>query len=404
MGSKHGRTVDRLAAIASRGDSLVVGLSSGTSFDGIDAALVRISDTDNATTAAIEEFICVPFDDGLRSRLARSSEHTASELSRLNFDLGRAFGAAALSLLDRAGVPASDIDLIGSHGQTVFHSPPDEYGEGGHTMQIGEADVIASMTGVVTVADFRTADVAAGGSGAPLIPYVDWLLFRREGELRVMLNIGGIANVTWVPNDLEDVVAFDTGPGNGLSDEIVRLHSGGALHYDEGGTGAMRGSASGEAVEAFLNDPYFRRLPPKSTGKERFGRDAALALCELAFPGRSIADLVRREVDDLLATAAVVTSRSIADSLTLLPHSRSRCEIFVSGGGVHNEAIVSGLERLVSPIVVRPLGELGVDPDAKEALGFAVLASETVRGRAGNVTGATGAGRRVVLGKISIGL
>ncbi len=218
--------VARLGDIASLPERRIVGLMSGTSCDGIDAALVRIAGGGRSTRVEVLSFLCRRYPATLRERAASAASADAREIARLNFEIGEAFADAALAVIDAAGLAPADVHLIGSHGQTICHEPPRD-GDGGATLQIGEADVIAHRTGIVTVADFRTADVAVGGHGAPLIPLVDWLLFRPKSGARVMLNLGGIANVTHVTEELEDVRAFDTGPGNALIDEIVGAATGG---------------------------------------------------------------------------------------------------------------------------------------------------------------------------------
>jgi anhydro-N-acetylmuramic acid kinase len=376
---------------------------SGTSCDGIDAALVRVAGCGSATRAEVVRFLCCPYPAGLGARASAAAGAGAPEIARLNFDIGEAFADAALAVIDAAGLSPDDVHLIGSHGQTIFHGPPGQ-GEGGSTLQIGEADVIAQRTGVVTVADFRTADVAVGGHGAPLIPLVDWLLFRPAAGARIMLNVGGIANLTRVTPDIAEVRAFDTGPGNALIDEIVRAATGGVERMDRGGARALRGEPVASALEAFLRHPYFSRRPPKSTGRETFGRAAAEELAGMAFPGRTIAELSQREVDDLLATAAAVTARSVRDAVAFLPASPEPAEVIVSGGGARNVALMGMLAAQFEPCPACGLDTLGMDPDAKEAVGFAVLANETVLGMPGNLTAVTGAARPVVLGKISAGM
>ncbi len=398
---------EKLHAIASLDERLVIGLSSGTSFDGIDAALVRINGRGDDIRAELLSFVCVAFEPALRERIARSRGNKAPELTRLNFDVGEAFAAAALTLVAGSGRGISEVHLIGSHGQTVYHDPP-AANRSGATLQIGEADVIARRTGLVTVADFRTADVAAGGSGAPLVPLVDWLLFRRGGEALLLLNIGGIANMTCVTERLEDVLAFDTGPGNALIDELVRAATGLPDAIDVGGARALQGTPEAAAADAFLAHPYFASTPPKSTGKETFGSEAAVRLAELVHPGRNIAQLTQDQLSDLLATAVSVSARSIRDAARFLPADPSR--VIVSGGGLKNLALMRELALLFDPCPVVGLGEAGADgatgfdPDAKEAMAFAVLADRAVAGEPGNVPAATGASGPVVLGKFSFGM
>lgn len=399
---RRNRLAGRLAELEALPERLVLGLSSGTSHDGIDSALVRIRGHGERVGASLIAFHCFPFSEEIGRGIARVSGLSTPELARLHFALGEAFAAAALDLLESVGVAPGDVHLVGSHGQTVFHEPPGDRTPGA-TMQIGEADIVAARTGVLTVSDFRTADVAVGGSGAPLIPLVDWLLFRDPGRARLMLNIGGIANVTWVVDAIEEVRAFDTGPGNSLIDLIVAEATGGVERYDSGGARAAAGRVDESAVRAFLGLPYFRQPPPKSTGRELFGVDAARDLAALVRPNRAVADLADAEIADLLATATAVTARSVRDSVRFLPAEPALSEVVVSGGGARNATLVAMLSDAFAPTPVVGLEDLGMDPDAKEAVGFAVLANETLFGGPGNLEAATGAGRRVVLGKLSPG-
>jgi anhydro-N-acetylmuramic acid kinase len=400
-----GETLHRTATLDER---LVIGLMSGTSCDGIDAALVRISGHGDDIRVELVSFLCVPFDAKLRERALRASDARASELNRLNVLLGNTFADAAIELVAASGRDISDVHLIGSHGQTVSHIPPLDQAPAA-TLQIGEADVIAARTGVPTVADFRTADVAAGGSGAPLVPIVDWLLFRRPGVAQVLLNVGGIANLTCVAERLEDVVAFDTGPGNALVDEIMRAATGRPDAIDEGGEIALRGSGDERAVDEFLTHPYFSAAPPKSTGKETFGRSAALCLADHVHGSKDIAGMSDSELADLLATAVSVTARSVSDAFGFLPRNPAQARVVVSGGGAKNVALMRELGSLLEPCPVLALDDPALepgermDPDAKEAVAFAVLADRAVAGLPGNVPGATGARAPVVLGKISPG-
>jgi anhydro-N-acetylmuramic acid kinase len=395
-----GPLVERLSAIASSKARTVVGLSSGTSSDGVDAALVRITGRFPAIEAELLRFRCFPFPAGVASRIPAARWAAAPEIARLSADLGRIFGEAALKLVREAGLRPGDVSLVGSHGQTAYHEPP-EAGKSGVTLQIGDGDLIARITGRVTVSDFRSADVAAGGSGAPLIPIVDWLLFRTPEERRLMLNLGGIANVTLVDAAIADVHAFDTGPANALSDEIVRLATDGRESFDRDGTRALRGAADAAAAEAFLEHPYFASPPPKSTGKELFGAEAARGLARLVTGSPDIEGLRGAELDNVLATAALVTARAVKAAERFLPDFG---RVVVSGGGVHNRAIMRHLDALMAPVPVVSLAEIGMDPDAKEAVGFAVLADLAVAGVPGNVPAATGARAPVVLGKLSPGL
>ena len=302
-------------------DRRIIGLMSGTSADGIDAAVIRLGEKDDGLSLDVLGFDTVAFPSGLRDRLMEVSDSKTGridELGRLHFELGEFFARAAVIVADSAGLTMEEIDLIGSHGQTVQHIPDREnrFGvETGATLQIGDPSVIAQRTGVVTVGDFRAADVARGGQGAPLVPYVDYLLFRHSEKARGLLNLGGIANLTVLPADPkpEDVLAFDTGPANMLIDAVARAELGRDMDAD--GAAARRGRPAENLVAGVLAMPYFERPPPKSTGRELFGN-------------RCASDLVRagREAglssEDLLATATEITVRSIEDACRRFRHSR----------------------------------------------------------------------------------
>lgn len=376
----------------------VVGLLSGTSADGVDAALVEIAGAGAATRARLVAFETTPFPADLRMRLYAAEDATAAELTRLDFLLGEAFGRAALAVATRAGSQA--IDLIGSHGQTICHQPPSTStrtttGTGaprmGATLQIGEAAVIAELTGVPVVCDFRARDVAAGGEGAPLVPLPDFLLFHQPGRVRALQNIGGIANVTVVPDTLAGVFAFDTGPGNMALDAVTRALTGGAEAYDAGGRRAAAARIDEALLAELLAAPFFALPPPRSTGREAFGL-AWLAPLLDRYAGR---------LDALLATLTRFTAASIHRSYVDYVYPRTPVdEVLVSGGGVHNDTIMAHLAALFAPVPVRSSAVAGVDPDAKEAIAFAILANETLHGLPGNLPAATGARGPRVLGKL----
>ncbi len=370
----------------------MVGLISGTSADGVDAVVAELHGCGRALRHRVLAFETLPMPTDLRATVLDLCEDRAGidALCQVNAQLGALFAEAVLEVIDRAGLRPEDIDLIGSHGQTVRHLPN---GDPPSTLQIGDASVIAQHTGIVTVADFRTADMAVGGQGAPLVPLADCLLFGDEKEGRVLLNIGGIANVTIVPAGArpEDVCAFDTGPGNMLIDAAVERATGGRERFDRGGLRAARGAVDSALLERLMQHPYLRREPPKSTGREEFG---AAFLAEIARPGAY-------EEGDLLATLTEFSARSIAEGIdraAVQPISA----VWVAGGGVHNAHLMERLRCALDGARVESLAELGVDPDAREALSFAVLANETVMGRVGNAPAATGARRAVALGKIAL--
>jgi anhydro-N-acetylmuramic acid kinase len=385
----------------SRGTRLVVGLMSGTSMDGIDAALIRISGPATQPRVRLLGFETIPYPASVRRtilRVAAGEATTAGEISRLNFLLGELFAEAALRVCRTARVPPARLAAIASHGQTVYHqgSPSREAGWlVTSTLQIAEPAVVAERTGVPVVADFRTADMAAGGQGAPLVPLVDYLLLRDARRGTVALNIGGIANFTVIPAKArpEDVFGFDTGPGNMVIDGLVRHFSHGRKTYDAGGRWAVRGRVIEPLLVQLLREPFFQRRPPKSAGREQFGQ----GFLEQFFLERRGA-----RAEDLLCTATELTARTIADALDrFVLGSISVHRLIVSGGGAHNRLLVSRLGQLLPRLRVQLSDACGLPMDAKEAIAFAVLADRTLHGLRGNLPSVTGARRAVVLGKIT---
>lgn len=396
-------SVRRGARPSSNSVMRVLGLISGTSADGIDVALVRVGGGPPGLRARLEGFACFPYPPRVRREILRVASGvavSAGEIARLNVLVGERFAKAALEACRRFRVSARRVDLIGSHGQTIFHQgEPGRYlGARGiaATMQIGEPAVIAARTGIPTVGDFRPADLAVGGQGAPLVPFVDYLLYRHERRGRVALNIGGIANVTAVPAGAraEDVFAFDTGPGNMVVDALVARATGGRLRYDRDARLARRGRLEPELLATLVADSFFRKKPPKSAGREEFGA----GFVERA-AGWAKRNAVRTE--DLLHTVTVMTPVTIVDAIRRWVERRMRVDdVIVSGGGAHNPLVMEHLRVGLAGVRVVGSGEWGVAEDAKEAFAFAVLAYETYQGRKGNLPGATGARKGVVLGKI----
>ena len=376
---------------------MVVGLISGTSMDGIDAALVRIRGSGEDTEARVEDFICREYSDAAKKLLVSSRSLSADSVSDLNFLLGQEFAAAVFDLLRKAALKTTDVDLVGTHGQTVFHNPPSLGQEISSTLQLGEADVICEVTGITTVGDFRTRDMAAGGEGAPLIPYVDYLLFSGTGKNVIAQNIGGISNCTLVTEKPEELLAFDTGPGNSLVDSVMRLASGGERSFDEDGAMAKKGSVRGDFLQSLMKTPYLAIEPPKSTGRELFGEEMAGRLFSLAEQkGISLADL--------LCTLVEFTVCSIVSAYERFVYPNADVgEVVLSGGGARNPVMVSRLREKLAPIPLSLSEEYGISSDAKEAVGFAVLANETVCANRANVPRVTGARDTTILGKISIG-
>jgi anhydro-N-acetylmuramic acid kinase len=378
----------------------VIGLMSGTSLDGIDAALVEI---DGVTSADLSwkliEFVSVPYTAEQRKLIHDAMVRgDAAALCEIHALIGEWFATAALAVCERARVVAVDVDVIGSHGQTVWHRPPSK-GARGATLQLGDAATIAERTGVPVVSDFRSRDVAAGGEGAPLVAWVDRALFSVQGRRRVLQNIGGMGNLTWLParEDDQPLLAFDTGPGNALIDAAVEIATRGVQTYDDGGARAARGVPDMELVEDLLMHPFFKQPPPRSTGREVFGRPFVEQLV------RSMNLVTEADWDNFIATLTSFTAHSIARSCRDWLRERGFDEMIVTGGGARNRTMMRMIQELLEPVPVLPGDTLGIDADAKEALAFAAFAWAHVHRIAANVPEATGAEGPRVLGSFTPG-
>ena len=377
---------------------LFVGLMSGTSIDGIDAALVRIDgDSRGAFQWSLLAFTTSSYDEGRREMILDALEDgTPETLCRLDASLGEWFAAAVRHVCEAGGVGTRDLAAIGSHGQTVWHIPPTD-GERGTTLQLGDAATIAERTGAPVISDFRSRDIAAGGHGAPLVPWLDQLLFSVVDRRRAIQNLGGMANVTWLPStgSQEPVIAFDTGPGVALIDGAVRRATDGTSPYDQDGAMAFRGRVDESLLTELLDDAYLRAPPPKSTGREHFGR---------ALLDRVAAGLDRGQDEeawcDLVATLTAFTAHSIAEAYRTWVLPRGVDEVFLVGGGANNPALVQAIEHELDTVPVKDGVVLGVDPDAREALAFAFLAWAHLHGIAGNIPSVTGAEAPRVLGSM----
>jgi anhydro-N-acetylmuramic acid kinase len=349
----------------------IAGIMSGTSLDGIDVAIV-----DMKVGATLVAFSSTPYPKATRARILSAS--TPADISRLNVELGELYAKAVLATGEK-------IDLAGCHGQTIYHE-----GQGPHpnTLQIGEASVIAERLGVPVVSDFRTRDIAAGGKGAPLVPFVDLLLFTSPTLNRVALNIGGIANITILPRAAkpEQVIAFDTGPGNMVIDQLVERHTNGKKHFDRNGAIAASGHVNRPLLRSLLRDRYYKTKPPKTAGREQYGADFVERLIATGLP-----------MEDLIATATALTAASIAAAVPA-----STQELIAAGGGVHNRQLMAQLAAFLPNCRVTTTAEFNIDPDAKEAIAFAILAHRTWKHKTGNLPSATGARRAVILGKITM--
>lgn len=383
----------------------VVGMMSGTSVDGVDAALVEISGTDSEPKVKLLAFENKPYPPQVREKifsLFTPANATVDKVGYMNFLLGEIYAKSALSVIEKAGMKPEEIDVIGSHGQTIWHAPIPESPDGipvAYTVQIGEGSVIAERTGILTVSDFRVADMAAGGQGAPLVPFSEYLLYRREKETILLQNIGGIGNMTVMPAGAKprDVFAFDTGPGNMIIDAVISAVTGGEKTYDAGGETAAKGRVCNALLDILKEEPYYCQPLPKTTGREHFGVQYTEKILswwkENPIP-----------VEDLLATVTDLTAYSIADAYEryVLPKYRAS-EIIVGGGGSYNATLLRFMKERFAPhgVAVRTQEDLGLSSDAKEAVAFALMADCCMRGKANTLPSVTGAEHPAVMGKIS---
>lgn len=383
----------------------VVGMMSGTLVDGVDAALVEISGTDSEPKVKLLAFENKPYPPQVREKifsLFTPANATVDKVGYMNFLLGEIYAKSALSVIEKAGMKPEEIDVIGSHGQTIWHAPIPESPDGipvAYTVQIGEGSVIAERTGILTVSDFRVADMAAGGQGAPLVPFSEYLLYRREKETILLQNIGGIGNMTVMPAGAKprDVFAFDTGPGNMIIDAVISAVTGGEKTYDTGGETAVKGKVCNALLDILKEEPYYRQPLPKTTGREHFGVQYTEKILswwkENPIP-----------VEDLLATVTDLTAYSIADAYEryVLPKYQAS-EIIVGGGGSYNATLLRFMKERFAPhgVAVRTQEDLGLSSDAKEAVAFALMADCCMRGKANTLPSVTGAEHPAVMGKIS---
>ena len=384
----------------------VVGLMSGTSVDGIDAALVEIGGTDEAPEVRLVAFEDRPWPEKVREQifpLFRPETATVDKIGYMNFLMGEIYAQSVASVVEKAGLTLADIDLIGSHGQTIWHAPEVCDKDGFpviFTVQIGEGSVIAARTGVPTVSDFRVADMAVGGQGAPLVPFSEYLLYRRPGETILLQNIGGIGNMTVLPGDEgpEAVYAFDTGPGNMIIDAVVSALTGGEKTYDAGGAMASEGKVDQKLLAMLQQDPYYSMPLPKTTGRELFGVQYVEKILDYQRE-HGLSDA------DLLATVTDLTAWSIVDGYAryVLP-KRQATELVVGGGGSYNATLLGFLRERFAPygVKVRTQEDLGWSSDAKEAVAFAIMADCCVREKPNVLPSVTGAKAAAIMGKISL--
>jgi anhydro-N-acetylmuramic acid kinase len=397
--------LERLMHVATKYSRRIIGLMSGTSLDAIDVAMVRIEKHGLTAKVRLEHFREFPYPPKIRSvvrELFDPKRARIDDICRYDFILGEVFAAAVLRMLKETHIKAESVDLIASAGQTIWHDPelsiiePDvDWIEGPiatrSTFAIGQSAVIAERTGIITVGDLRVRDVAAGGQGAPLVPYFDWVLLRHKSRGRCIQNIGGIGNVTYIPPKAswEDVIAFDTGPGNMIIDELAWVATNGRQTYDVDGALGETGTVREELLERWLSDPYFAKSPPKTTGRELFG---------VQFAKRILEESPDADIHDLIATATALTAESIARAYRDFVHPLGPVhEVLLAGGGAKNPTLVRMLKERMpkQKLLIYKASE------AKEAMAMAMIANDSVVGLVTNVAGATG-GRPTVLGKICL--
>ncbi len=369
----------------------VLGMMSGTSVDSVDSSIIEISHENGQFHVELLYFGSYPFPETLKEKIEGVIRNGKAELSRicgLNFELGKFYGEAAKRFVSESGIRPQ---LAANHGQTVYHIPRKMAREGLYpsTLQIGEPAFIAFELGVPVVSDFRPADIAAGGEGAPLVPMADYIMFHRKDSSIAIHNIGGISNITYLPADrgVEGIVAFDTGPGNTLIDNAMKKLFG--RDMDRDGEVARKGKVNRSILNRLMEDPYFKLEPPKSTGREKFNIES--------LPD----ELWKLSPEDIIATLTAFTAESIALAYKkfIIPHGLD--EVLVAGGGIYNRTLMEMIAERLHPIPVKPLSSIGFNPKARESAAFAVLGYLTYNGMWGNVPAATGAKRFVVLGKIS---
>lgn len=383
-------------------ESYVVGLMSGTSLDGIDAALVKITDNDGDIQMELVHFISNDYAPNIQSHLLKLCHPNTANLdmiSKMNMYLGDVFADAVLKVIHEADMSKTDISLVSSHGQTIYHQPDVEWigrKDITSTLQIGDIGVIAEKTGITTVGDFRTRDMAAGGQGAPLVPYADYMLFKDTQTGRVLLNIGGIANMSVLPADAHesDVFAFDTGPGNMLIDAFAKWATDDEQTVDQDGLLAAQGVIDEKWLCDLLLHEYFTRPSPKSTGRELFGEQYAIKLWKEA-------EKKEISVVDRLATITELTARTIAKEIKHYAKQYLLTDVLVSGGGRYNPVLMERLDANLSDMLVMPIDEANMNADAKEAMVFALLGYQCYHKRTNNMPTVTGAIHPVAMGKIA---
>ena len=378
----------------------VIGLMSGTSLDGVDAALVEISEGKNGPDIELIDFLSINYKKEFRKKILETTDlykSNVKKVSQLNIKLAEKFSNVVFDLLKKSDFTPADIDLIASHGQTIYHNVEDK--EGISTLQIASASFIAERTGITTVYNFRMRDLAAGGEGAPLVPYTDYLIYSSKHKNRVLQNIGGIANYSYLPADgeLKDVIGSDNGPGNMIIDNAVEILTDGKLDFDKDGKMAKKGEVSQKLLKEMMDHPFILKKPPKSTGRADFGKNYAEKIIKKA-------KKMKLSKNDIIATITSFTALAIVDSYQKFL-SANIDEIIVGGGGSYNPVLLRKIKEYINDkieenIEVLKQEDLGYSSEAKEAVAFAVLGYQTMKGKTNNVPGATGAQAEVILGEI----
>lgn len=374
----------------------VVGLMSGTSLDGIDAALVEIDNFGKKTKIKLIEFITtsIPLDVKDEIKRACSEEQSSVDLiCSLNFKLGYLFAEATKNVCNKAGITLENLDFIASHGQTIYHLPKSRDSFIPSTLQIGEPAIIAYETGVKVVSNFRVMDMASGGEGAPLVPYSEYIIYGSDEENIALQNIGGIGNVTVIPKggDINSIFAFDTGPGNMIIDEVCQKLF--KLNYDEDGKIAANGEIQNDILDDLMSHSYINAFPPKTTGREEFGQQ---------FVDKLLKKYNNKKPEDILSTVTMFTAKSIAVNYkNFIMNKVNLNKVIIGGGGAHNKTLLSYLKNELPNVSIVTQDDIGLSSDAKEAIAFVILGNETLNNNFSNVPSATGAKEKVILGNIT---
>ena len=369
-----------------------IGLMSGTSLDGVDVALVKISGHSEDTVIQLVDFITVKIPKNILISINKSlslKDSNSQLLCSLNFELGELFGNSAIQICKKNKIDSSKVKFIASHGQTIYHQPSQDGVMVASTLQLGESSVIAEITQTTVISDFRYRDMAVMGQGAPIVPYSEFILYRDYNKTRIMQNIGGIGNATILPKNcnINDVIAFDTGPGNMIIDELCRIFY--QKEYDKDGLYASQGSVDDELLAYLMSHPYIEKSVPKTTGREEFGSQFT----------KQLVDQFELNPDDFIATATMFTAKSIANAV--FPFTSNDTELIIAGGGSYNNTLVSYIKKELPTIDVLIQEDLGFSSEAKEAIAMVILGNQTYNRKKSNVPNATGAIKQVILGKVT---